>query len=196
MTRSAEHPIDPWFLERWSPRAMSGQVVEEATLRRLFEAARWSPSSANQQPWRFAYAQARTPAFDRFFDLLVEGNRPWCARAGALLALATRNITSRGEPARTAQFDAGAAWMALALQGSRLGLVVHAMAGFDHDRARVALDLPDDLDLCCMIAVGHPGSLDDLPERFRPRELPSARSPQAAFTAEGSFSSFRTPPAL
>ena len=187
MPRVADFDIDPLFLQRWSPRAMSGEVVSEAALQRLFEAARWAPSSANQQPWRFAYAQAQTPDFDRFFNLLVEGNRPWCARAGALLVVATQHRSPQGQPSPSAQFDAGAAWMALALQGTRMGLVVHAMAGFDQERARVELSLPEHLSLCCMIAVGHPGALADLPERYQPREKPSDRNPQPSFVFQGGF---------
>lgn len=187
MTRTADFDIDPLFLERWSPRAMSGEVVSEELLKRLFEAARWAPSAINLQPWRFLYARAKTPAFDRFFGLLAEGNRPWCARAGALVVLATKTSTPQGQPSRTAAFDAGAAWMALALQGTRLGLVVHAMGGFDRDRARVELAFPQDVDPCCMIAIGHRGAIEDLPEPYRPREIPSPRNPQRTFVFEGGF---------
>src|SRR5438309_2540679 len=85
MERIADHEIDPLFLRRWSPRAMDGRPLSHVDLMTLFEAARWAPSSGNAQPWRFVYARAGTPYFDKFFDLLVEGNKPWCARAGALV---------------------------------------------------------------------------------------------------------------
>jgi nitroreductase len=187
MTRKAEFDIDPLFLERWSPRAMSGEPVAEADLRRLFEAARWAPSSGNGQPWRFVYARAGTPDFDRFFDLLMEGNRPWCARAGALILLAAKTTSDQGNPAPSAPFDAGAAWMSLALQGTRMGLVTHAMGGFDAERSKVEAGLPPEIVPCCMIAVGHPGSVEDLPERYRPREQPNDRKPQATFVSEGKY---------
>jgi nitroreductase len=187
MIRKAEFDIDPLFLERWSPRAMSGEPVAEADLRRLFEAARWAPSSGNSQPWRFLYARAGTPDFDCFFDLLMEGNRPWCARAGALILLAAKTTNDQGNPAPSAPFDAGAAWMALALQGTRMGLVIHGMAGFDAERSKIVASLPPDIVPCCMIAVGHPGSVDDLPERYRPREQPNDRKPQGTFVFEGRY---------
>src|SRR5580698_4825450 len=123
MERIPDHEILPMFVERWSPRAMSGEPVSEAKLMRLFEAARWAPSSANAQPWRFAYARAGTPHFERFFNLLVEANRAWCARAGALILVVSKTKNDAGNPLRTHSFDTGAAWMSLALQGWVMGLV-------------------------------------------------------------------------
>ncbi|MCS6899053.1 MAG: nitroreductase family protein [Myxococcales bacterium] len=187
MTRKADFDIDPLFLERWSPRAMSGQPVAEADLRRLFEAARWAPSSGNSQPWRFVYARAGTSDFDRFFGLLAQGNRPWCARAGALILLAARTVNDQGKPMPSASFDTGAAWMALALQGTKMGLVVHAMGGFDAERSKVEVGLPPEVVPCCMIAVGQPGSVEDLPEPYRSREQPNDRKPQATFVSEGKY---------
>jgi len=187
MSRVAEHPIDPLFLHRWSPRAMSGAPVARDDLLRLLEAARWAPSSGNGQPWRFAYALAGGPDFPRFFEALVEGNRAWCARAGALLVLASRTVRAGGKPSPTHAFDAGAAWMSFALQGSLMGLVVHAMAGFDGERARAAASVPPELHVNCMIAVGHPGPAEALPESLRAREAPSGRDPVSAFAFEGGF---------
>ena len=188
MQRVADHDIDPQFLRRWSGRAMSGEPVERETLLRLFEAARWAPSSGNGQPWRFVYAIAGTPRFGEFHGLLAPGNQPWCARAGALIVVATRTVRDNGAPARTAPFDAGAAWMAFALQGSMLGLVTHRMEGFDYDRAHALVGLPADHAVQCMIAVGHPGKIEDLPEKYREREQPSGRHPVGAFVFEDRFS--------
>ena len=84
-------------------------------------------------------------------------------------------------------FDAGAAWMSLALQTSKLGLVAHGMAGFDYDRARNELGVPDDHAVAAMVALGHPGSVNELPEKLRERETPSDRKHQDAFVFEGSF---------
>jgi nitroreductase len=187
MSRVADHDIDPAFLRRWSPRAMSGVPLPQATLLRLLEAARWAPSGGNLQPWRFAWALAGSPAFPGFLAALVEGNRTWCARAGALLVVASRPLRAEGKPNRSHSFDAGAAWMSLALQGSHLGLVVHAMGGFDEARARAASRAPDHLHLECMVAVGHPGRVEDLPEGLRARETPSGREPLTAFASEGAF---------
>lgn len=187
MTRQAAHEIDPLFLRRWSPRAMSGAPVDVGTLNRLFEAARWAPSSSNQQPWRFAYAVAGTPHFAEFLDLLVPANQAWCNRAGALIVVASKATTNDGSPSPTHAFDTGAAWMSLALQGTLMDLVVHGMAGFDYERAATVVHLPQDHQVECMIAVGHHGDVAQLPERLRAREQPNDRVPITTFVVEGKF---------
>lgn len=167
---------------------MDGEPVSQTDLMRLFEAARWAPSSGNGQPWRFVYARAGTPEFDTFYDLLVEGNRPWCARAGALVVVLSRTHSDSGRPAPTHSFDAGAAWMSLALQGSLMGMVIHGMAGFDYSRARTELGVPDDLAVEAMIAIGYPGRVEDLPEKYRAREVKSGRRPLSELVFEGRIS--------
>ena len=166
---------------------MNGVPVSEAELMRLFEAARWAPSCANSQPWRFVYGRAGTPHFERLFQLLAEGNRSWCARAGALIVALSKTTFDNGRPTRTHSYDTGAAWMSLALQGSLMGLAVHGMAGFDYDRARVDLRVPEGHEVEAMIAVGHPGKLEDLPEQHRAREVKSMRWPVSELVFEGRF---------
>lgn len=188
MTRKAEYPIDDLFLRRFSPRAMSGEPLAKDELMRLFEAAHWAPSSGNSQPWRFVYALAGTPHFDRLHGLLADGNKPWCARAGALVVVCSRTQADNGRTLRTHSLDTGAAWMGFALQGTLQGLVVHGMEGFDYDRARTELDLPSGFAVEMMIAVGHPGRIEDLPERYRARETPSDRLPVTSLLFEGTYS--------
>ncbi len=187
MARHADHPIEPFFIERWSPRAMSGEPVTQDELLRLFEAARWAPSSANNQPWRILYAHAGTPAFDTFFALLKPGNQAWCVRAGVLLVFVSRTTFDDGSPARTHAYDTGSAWMSLALQGSRMGLVVHGMGGFDYDAARDELGVPDGYAVQAMAAVGRPGRVEDLPPVQQAREHPNGRHPVSSFAFEGRF---------
>lgn len=166
---------------------MSGAPVDREALLTLLEAARWAPSSGNGQPWRFVYGLRGTPAFEVFLATLVPGNREWAHRAGALVLLATRTVREDGKPAATAAFDAGATWMSFALQGTISGLVVHAMAGFDEEAARAAAGLPPHVEPQAMIAVGHPGRVEDLPERLRPREQPNDRLPLEAIAFEGAL---------
>jgi nitroreductase/uncharacterized protein YndB with AHSA1/START domain len=187
MPRSADYAIDPLFLERWSPRAMDGTPVTPDALAQLFEAARWAPSSANGQPWRFVYAERDTPEFQAIFQLLVPPNQVWCARAGALLAVCSRAVNDQGQPAASHAFDAGAAWMSLALQGTRLGLVVHAMGGFDRASAPATLGLAPGHEVHCIVAVGHPGDVATLPEKLRDREQPNGRRPVGDFVYRGRF---------
>ena len=187
--RTPDHDVDELVLNRWSPRAMSGEALEESELMRLFEAARWAPSSYNGQPWRFLYARRDTPAWQTFFDLMVEFNQGWTKDAAVLLvALSANTYEHNGAPNGTHSFDAGAAWQNLALQGARMGLVVHGMSGFDYDRARKALNVPEDHTVEAMVAIGKPGRVEDLPEGMREKEAPSGRKPVSDFVREGAFS--------
>src|SRR5437879_2651548 len=130
--RKPDHPIEPIFVHRWSPRSMNGEPLSEAEIVTLFEAARWAPSTYNEQEWRFLYARRDTPQWPTFFDLLMEGNRAWCHRAALLSVVAAHKVFERnGQPNPVHIFDAGLAYENLALQGAAMGLVVHAMQGFD-----------------------------------------------------------------
>ena len=168
------------FLERWSPRAFSTRPVPDDVLASLFEAARWSPSCFNEQPWLFVYANDEE-GLASLRGLLVEANLAWNQATPVLALLAARlHFTRHGKPNRHAGFDSGAAWASLALQAHALGLAAHAMAGFHRDRAHALLGLPEDeWDPMCMIAIGYPGDAADLPERLRERDRPSDRKPAA-----------------
>jgi nitroreductase len=186
--RTAEHPIEPLFVERWSPRAMSGEPLSEGELLTLFEAARWAPSTYNEQEWRFLYARRDTPQWPAFFNLLVEGNQTWCERAALLCVVLAHKVFSRnGKPNPVHLFDSGCAFENLALQGTAMGLVVHGMQGFDYDQARSTLSVPDDFAVAAMFAVGRPGDPDKLPESLRGREIPSDRKPVGEIACEGPF---------
>lgn len=112
--RKADHPVTPHFVERWSPRAYTGEAIPDADLHRILEAARWAPSASNLQPWVFLYARRGTPDFDRFLGLLAEGNRGWAKQAGALLFLVSRKtrVAADGSAvaSRSHSLDCGAAW--------------------------------------------------------------------------------------
>jgi nitroreductase len=184
----AQHPVDELFLDRWSPRAMSGEAVTDEELMTLFEAARWAPSSYNNQPWRILYARRETGQWPAFFGLLVEGNRAWAKDAAALLLFVSKETFDfNGKPYPTHSFDTGAAWENLALQATMLGLVTHGMQGFDYERARSELNIPEGFRVEAMIAVGHPGDPAQLPEHLREREAPSGRKSLAEITCEGAF---------
>jgi nitroreductase len=186
--RQAEYPVESLFVDRWSPRAMSGETVSTADLMTLFEAARWAPSAGNTHPWRILYAQRDTEHWSVFFDLLVERNQKWCRNAAALLVFISRTTNEEtGKPLRTHSYDTGAAWENLALQGTLRGLVVHGMAGFDYAKAKTALQVPDDFTVEAMAAVGKPGRLEDLPEEFQARESPNSRRPVSQLVFEGGY---------
>lgn len=191
--RKSDHSIDNIFLERWSPRALSGDIVSEEQVHCLIEAARWAPSCFNAQPWRFAYAIRGEAAFDRIFETLVEANQAWVSNAGALIAIVSRTHYEQNDKlAPTHSFDAGAAWMSLALQASGMDLVAHAMQGFNPDAARQALAIPEVYDLPAIIAIGHPGNTGTLPEDYQAREQPSSRKPLAEILFHENFKELTT----
>ncbi len=186
--RSPDHPIDPLFVRRWSPRAMSGEPIDRETLWTLFEAARWAPSTYNEQEWRFLYAHRDTEHWELFFDLLVEANQAWCGEAAVLVLVASHKFFSRnGKPNPVHTFDSGAAFQNLSLQGTLMGLVVHGMAGFNRSTARTKLGIPDEYEVEAMVAIGRPGDPEKLPEPLRQREIPSGRKPVAEIVCEGRF---------
>ena len=152
----------------------------------MFEAARWAPSAFNEQPWTFVYAHRDTAHFDKLFDLLVEGNQKWCANAGVLVILFAKGTFTRNDkPNGTAVFDSGAAWQNLALQGTRLGLVTHAMAGFDYDKAAQVANAPEGVTAQAMIAIGWPAA--ELDEERKAKEVPPGRKSVAEIALEGGF---------
>ena len=188
--RKSEYPIDTVFLDRWSPRAMSGEAHSAADLMTLFAAAHWAPTSGNSQPWRYLYARRDTEHWPLFFELLNEGNRTWCHRAAALLVFISRTTNEKsGRALVTHSYDTGAAWMSLALQGWIKGLVVHGMAGFDYARAKDALHVPDDFTVEAMAAVGRRGPKEELPPQHLSREFPSQRRPVADLVFAGPYTS-------
>jgi nitroreductase len=186
--RKANHPIEPLFVKRWSPRAMSGEPLSDREIMTLFEAARWAPSTYNEQEWRFLYARRETPQWPLIFDLLVEGNKEWCKNASMLVVIVAHKVFAKtGKPNPVHLFDAGSAFENLALQGSEMGLVVHGMQGFDFEKARTVLKVPDDFAVAAMFAAGRPAPADTLPEKLREREQPSDRKPVSQIICEGSF---------
>jgi nitroreductase len=187
--RRPAHPIDPLFLDRWSPRAMSGETVSESELMVLLEAARWAPSSMNFQPWRMVYTLRGTASWPVFLDLLVDANRAWAQHAGAMVLFASRKLfDGNAGPCRTHAFDTGAAWQNFALQGWLSKLAVHGIQGFDYERARSVLRIPEEYSIEAMAIVGRPGDTSNLPERYQGREHPNDRRPLSDTAREGLFS--------
>ena len=132
--RDGSKIVEQQFVNRWSPRSMSGQALSKDQMAGLVEAARWSPSCFNLQPWRFIYSLKDDDYWERFLGLLIDVNRLWAERAGAMVILLSIDRPSESEDlSPTAAFDTGSAWMSLALQAQTMGLVSHAMWGFHHE---------------------------------------------------------------
>jgi nitroreductase len=198
--RVSAYPIDPIFLERWSPRAFDENAeISDNELFTLFEAAHWAPSSSNLQPWRFLYARRGTSHWDRFLNLLIPFNQSWAHRASALVIVISKTLApsrDNSQPAisYTHSFDAGAAWAFLSLQAFRSGWHAHGMAGFDMERAVTELNVPADYRVEAAIAIGRLADKSILSESLQKREVPSLRQELETIIFEGGFAPGETTP--
>jgi nitroreductase len=158
---------------RYSPLAFSHKPVEPEMISALFEAARWAPSSFNEQPWRFIYAvRENRPEFKTMLDCLVEDNRIWAMHAPMLvLSVGRMNFSRYSKPNRYAFHDVGMAVGNLLTQATYMGLVVHQMGGFSVGKAKQNLMIPDGFEPVAMMAIGYHGNVDDLPEELKTKEL-------------------------
>jgi nitroreductase len=180
--------INPLILNRWSPRSMSGEELDEDTTMSLFEAARWAPSSYNNQPWRFIYAKRNTKYWNKLFDLLAEPNKIWAKNAALLVVVASnKNFEINGKFSITHKYDIGAAWENITLEATSRGLVAHGMQGFDYKKAREDLEIPEDFDVMAMIAIGKKGPKVNLPPNLQEKEKPNNRKPLKEIIIECSF---------
>lgn len=176
MPRKSLYPISNIFINRWSSRAMSDEKVTNEQLMLLFEAARWAPSAYNEQPWRFIYTHKGSKLWNELISLMIPFNQSWAKNADVLIVIISKATFERnGKPSHLNSFDAGAAWMNLALSGSMNGLVVHAIGDFDYDKARTILNIPSNFKIETMVAVGNPGNKENLPPELQIREEPNDR---------------------
>ena len=191
--RRSDYPIHEMFLNRWSPRAFTGQSITQEELLTMLEAARWAATSYNSQPWRFLYALRETVAWERFLNLLVPFNRSY-AKDAAALGFLVSNSTMRSPrsgnevPSPTHSFDAGTASGYFALQASLMGWYVHGMVGFDANRASEELRVPNGYTVEAVYAVGRMAHPAGLPEELRTRDVPSNRRSLGELAFEGGFS--------
>ncbi len=190
--RTSDHDIDPIFLERWSPRAFTGEAIPASVLMQILEAARWAPSAYNSQPWRFVYAIKDSPSWESLLSLFVEGNRVWCKQAGALIVIASDSLMlppgkDAKVPSPSHSFDTGSAFASLALQATKLGWYAHGMVGFDRERAFGELGFTDGHRIEAAVALGKMGDKSTLPEGLQSRESPNGRKPLGETVFEGKF---------
>jgi len=183
-------PVHELIKNRWSPRAFAEKLVERPVLRSLFEAARWAPSSNNEQPWAYLVATKEDAEnFAKMLGVLVEFNANW-AKDAPVLALSVAHLkTNRdGKPNRVAVHDVGSATAQLTFEANTRGLLVHQMAGFDAEKARQTFAIPPDWEPVAAISIGYPGNPESLPDKLRERELaPRTRKPVSEFVMTGSW---------
>ncbi|MBO1738095.1 nitroreductase family protein [Leifsonia sp. TF02-11] len=173
-TRTADTslPLLPVLAERWSPRAFDTEaVIDETKLTAALEAARWSPSANNSQPWRFIVARRGTAAFDTIVANLMGFNQVWAGAAGALVVALAEVVDTEGNERRWATYDVGQAVAHFSVQAHHEGLHTHQMGGFDAEGLRAAFDLDQRFAPVSVTAVGMLGDVDALPAPLREREL-------------------------
>ena len=183
-----EYPVNDLVRNRWSPRAFSQKAIAAEDLRSLFEAARWAPSSNNEQPWAFIVAtRDNDEDFSKALQPLVEFNANWAQKAFVLgYAVSELKFAKNNAPNRNAQYDTGAAMALLCVEATARGLVVHQMAGFDPDTAREVFDIPEGWEAIAAFAIGYPGDPASLPQPYRDREsAPRVRKPIRDFVMSG-----------
>jgi nitroreductase len=184
----SDYPVHELIRERWSPRAFADEPVPQDILRSIFEAARWAPSSNNEQPWAYIVASRDDKEnFQKMLSVLVEFNANW-AKSARVLALAVAELTfaKNNAPNRNAQYDTGAASALLSVEATAHGLGVHQMAGFDPEKARQVFGIPAGWEAIAALAIGYPGDPASLPQPLKDREMaPRIRKPIAEFVMAG-----------
>jgi len=186
----SDFPVHELIRNRWSPRAFADNFVPPDVLRSLFEAARWAPSSNNEQPWAYIVATRDDHAnFEKMLSVLVSFNANWAKGAPVLaLAVAELAFAKNNAPNRNAQYDTGAATALLSVEATARGLFVHQMAGFDPEKARQVFGIPVGWEAIAAIAIGYPGDPASLPQPLKDRErAPRTRKPLAEFVMSGNW---------
>lgn len=186
---SEEVTIHDLLRRRRSTRAFQTRPVEREKLQRLFEAARWAPSSSNEQPWRFIVAtQDRPEEFSALLSTLGEGNRVWAQYAPVLVISVAKKLKGDGRDNRHAFYDVGQAVTSLILQAVEEGLLARQLGGFSPDKAREALNIPEGYEAVSVIALGYPGDPASLPEEVLVKEkTPRTRKPLSEIVFGGAW---------
>ena len=191
MTERKNDPrVLPLITARWSPRSFDGSAMPQEDLDAILKAAGLAPSAFNNQPWTLLYAHKGDENWDRFLSLLVEFNQSWAKEASVLMFIVSDTMGRGGRtphPNHSHSFDAGAAWMSLALQSAHMGYAAHGMTGVEFDKASAELNVPDDHRLEAAVAIGKQAPADQLPEMLRGQEIVSGRKPVGEIMKAGNF---------
>lgn len=187
--RLADHPIDELFLTRVSTRAFDlNKKVSKDDLMSCFEAARWAPSSFNNQPWRFVYAEKGSKAYEAMIGSMVPFNQNWCKNAPVIILIVSRKqMTHNNSNARTHSLDTGFAYASFVLQAHAKGLATHALDGFNHDVLKSYFKINEVYQIEALLTLGYPGDVESLPSDLKAKEVPTDRFKIESFISEGEF---------
>jgi nitroreductase len=186
---NTDHNIHELIANRWSPRAFADKPIAATELASLFEAARWAPSSMNEQPWRFIYALKGELAHDQIVNGLVDSNKIWAKEAPVLLiTLIKKNYSRNGKLNASAAHDLGLAMGNMNAQATHLGIALHYMGGIIPDKLIASFDLPEDAEPKTVVSLGYYGEPDQLSDELKQRELAERqRNPIDAFAFHGNY---------
>lgn len=173
------YPINDLLKQRWSPRAYSEKLVEREKLQSIFEAARWAPSSMNEQPWRFIVGIKGEKTWEMIFDTLVEWNQQWAGKTPVLvLNLAKKTFTYKGRPNVTYAYDTGQAVAMMVTEAANQGLFSHQMGGFSAKKAAELFEIPGDFQPISVTAIGYYGDAEELPPDLYKSEMEERKRKQ------------------
>jgi nitroreductase len=163
--------LNPLLKKRWSPRSFIDKPVDNQTLQRLFEAARWAPSSSNEQPWRFIVGKKGTKTWDKIWETLVDFNQKWAKLAPVLvLSVGKKTSSKSNKPNTVYKYDVGQSVAYITFQAMHEGLYVHQMGGFDASSAAKFFTIPNDYEVITAFAIGYKGAPELLEDNFRDME--------------------------
>ncbi len=187
--RRSDLPVHPVLNERYSPPAFSYRAVTDAELELVLEAARWAPSSMNEQPWRFLVTRKGGEGYEAMLASLNPSNQLWADKAPVLmLNLVHRTLSRNGQENYHARHDLGLATAQRTAQATELGMGLHILGGFNAEMVRTAFEIPDTYDIVSVIALGFPAGPEGLPEHLKQRELQhSPRRPLSELVHYGRF---------
>ncbi|RAJ15771.1 nitroreductase family protein [Arenibacter echinorum] len=185
----SDYEIFALLKQRYSPRIFKDKKITEQHLHQLFEAVRWAPSSNNQQPWRFLYAEKGSEAYRKIIDNLTDSNKIWAKNAPLLILTAYKKETEKGKENLHALHDLGIGLGAMTVQAQYMGIAMHHMAGLDYKKAQHIFNIPEDFHIVTAIALGYyGGELDDLPQKLQEKEISERqRMPQNQFAFKNSW---------
>ena len=187
---STGHPVHDLISARWSPYWFSQRSINASDLHSILEAARWAPSSYNEQPWAFIVAtRAQADEHARLVSCLIEGNRTWAQEAPVLmLGLVRRQFQGNGKDNVACEHDLGLAAATLTFEASARGISVHQMSGIEHQRIRSEYQLPEEVSPLTALALGYCATPDDVPQRYQERQQRErSRAPLSSFVFGGKW---------
>jgi len=183
-----DYPIHPLIASRWSPRAYDTKPIEPEKLQRIFEAARWTASSSNHQPWYFMVGLKGDGVYEKIFATLVEFNQLWVVNAPVLALAIAKTTNPRGEENKSYAYDLGQSVAMLSLQAMAEGVYTHQMGGFNATAAATSLNIPDDYEVLVAFTLGYRTEAGVLPSSLQKPELsPRTRRPVSESVFTGSF---------